>query len=711
MGTIQYREDSNEVVFAVVAVEKIYTHESLTFNNTVACEMVSKWKAGLKDDMDTRSDVYVLNNGCRKCSDDSDGYYWESTPGIRVGSLSRDCDVEKNGKWLCIYGVGSHEYQMVCTRLDIASADVGMLDKFDRGLQTNVQVFVDFDYAMAAHMTLTGAWKKEIWLKGLLAELGYELSLVAVIATGALGDRILQVVSNSKVFRLFNSRTRIVEENLHVQFSENTPNIEGSGTNWHFDIDALTKSMNYKPVAAGNQYIGNACTKACNDGQVKSYEWRYKTGKDYILLPMWHADPLFSQDSKSSPDAGFKPSEEEEKKDAEDLGNKDSEVSSTEDPRVNQKKDDNKLMLLIQNQAIEFLMIKKYAWNLETMVYSDDDEHVDADGLTMEQFRCIYALSSYSNTRYHKFNPVELNYWRLAFSTSNKKNDKEFGKKHGLFSLVQQRINHKDFQNYLFACFLSQEEPKKVIHALKDPRLLGLNSVYMNKKDERGIYDKDNRQDWLTRVHTKKKGLNHDREGIDYDEVFSPVARIEAIRLFLAYASFKDFVVYQMDVKSAFLYGNIEEELYVCQPPGFEDPYFPDRVSEMKDRQDFVYQKGQSQDKYVTEILKKFGFIDVKTASTPMETQKPLFKDEDGEEVDVHLYRSMIGLLMYLTSLRPNIMFAVCACARYQVNPKVSHLHAVKRIFSCCCLFLHALLILEFGAVVHCLYRLCHLAI
>ncbi|GJV22050.1 uncharacterized mitochondrial protein-like protein [Tanacetum coccineum] len=88
-----------------------------------------------------------------------------------------------------------------------------------------------------------------------------------------------------------------------------------------------------------------------------------------------------------------------------------------------------------------------------------------------------------------------------------------------------------------------------------------------------------------------------------------------------------------------------------------------------------------SQDKYVNEILKKFGFADVKTASTPMETQKHLLKDEDGEEVDVHLYRSMIGSLMYLTSSRPDIMFAVYACTRYQVNLKVSHLHAVKRIF------------------------------
>ncbi|GJX68386.1 hypothetical protein Tco_0304113 [Tanacetum coccineum] len=162
MGTIQYREDSNEAAFAVAAVEKIYAHESLTFNKTVAYEVISKWKVGLKDDMDAQSDVYVLSNGYKKCSDDSDGYYWESTP------------------------VGSQENQMVCTRLDKASADVGMLDKFDHGLQTDVQVFVDFDYAMAAYMTLIGAWKKKIWLKGLLAESGYELSLVAGIATGAL---------------------------------------------------------------------------------------------------------------------------------------------------------------------------------------------------------------------------------------------------------------------------------------------------------------------------------------------------------------------------------------------------------------------------------------------------------------------------------------------------------------------------------------------
>ncbi|GJU97314.1 putative ribonuclease H-like domain-containing protein [Tanacetum coccineum] len=106
---------------------------------------------------------------------------------------------------------------------------------------------------------------------------------------------------NSKAFRVFNSRTRIVEENLHVQFSENTPNIAGSGPNWLFDIDALTKSMNYKPVVAGNQSNGNAGTKACDD--VGKARMETVPGKDYILLPLWTVDPPFSQSSKNSPSA------------------------------------------------------------------------------------------------------------------------------------------------------------------------------------------------------------------------------------------------------------------------------------------------------------------------------------------------------------------------------------------------------------------------
>ncbi|GKA40701.1 putative ribonuclease H-like domain-containing protein [Tanacetum coccineum] len=101
-------------------------------------------------------------------------------------------------------------------------------------------------------------------------------------------------------------------------------------------------------------------------------------------------------------------------------------------------------------------------------------------------------------------------------------------------------------------------------------RAIGTKWVYRNKKDERGIVIK-NKARLVAQGYTQE-------EGIDYDEVFAPVARIEAIRLFLAYDSFKDFVVYQMDVKSSFLYGKIEEEVYVFQPPGFEDPDFLDKV-------------------------------------------------------------------------------------------------------------------------------------
>nr|GEZ92601.1 hypothetical protein [Tanacetum cinerariifolium] len=138
------------------------------------------------------------------------------------------------------------------------------------------------------------------------------------------------------------------------------------------------------------------------------------------------------------------------------------------------------------------------------------------------------------------------------------------------------------------------------------------------------------------------KGHTH-KEGIDYGEVFPLVARIEAIRLFLAYASFMGFMVYQMDVKSAFLYGTTKEEVYVCQPPRFEDPDYPNKVYKVvkalfglhealrawitsKAKQDGIF---ISQDKYVAEILRKFGLTDGKSANTPIDTEKPLLKDHD----------------------------------------------------------------------------------
>nr|GEV06283.1 putative ribonuclease H-like domain-containing protein [Tanacetum cinerariifolium] len=286
--------------------------------------------------------------------------------------------------------------------------------------------------------------------------------------------------------------------------------------------------------------------------------------------------------------------------------------------------------------------------------------------------------------------------------------------------------------------------------------------VYRNKKKESGIVVR-NKARLLAQGHRQE-------EKIDYDEVFAPVARIEAIRIFLAFASFMGFIVYQMHVKSAFLYGTIEEEVYVSQPLGFIDPQFPNKVYKVEkalyglhqapkagyetlstfllqnryrrgiidktlfirtDKDDIMlvqvyvddiifgstkkslcdefealthkrFQMSSmgeltfflglqvkqseegiflSQDKYVAGILKKFDFSFVRTTSTSIETQKPLVKDEEAADVDVHLYRSMIRSLMYLIASRPDIMFVVCACSRFQVTPKLSHLHVVKRIF------------------------------
>ncbi|GJZ25283.1 putative ribonuclease H-like domain-containing protein [Tanacetum coccineum] len=226
----------------------------------------------------------------------------------------------------------------------------------------------------------------------------------------------------------------------------------------------------------------------------------------------------------------------------------------------------------------------------------------------------------------------------------------------------------------------------------RDKWAIGTKWVFRNKKDERGIVVK-NKARLVAQGHTQE-------EGIDYDEVFAPVARIEAIRLFLAYASFKDFVVYQMDVKSAFLYGKIEEEVYVCQPPGFEDLHFPNKVYKVEKALYGLHQAPRAWYETLSTYLLDNGFhrgqinktlfirrhkddiMLIKTASkTQLETNKPLTKDEEAKNVDAHLYRSMIGSLMYLTAFRQDIMFAVCACARFQVTPKTSHLHVVKRIF------------------------------
>ncbi|GJU90540.1 putative ribonuclease H-like domain-containing protein [Tanacetum coccineum] len=232
-----------------------------------------------------------------------------------------------------------------------------------------------------------------------------------------------------------------------------------------------------------------------------------------------------------------------------------------------------------------------------------------------------------------------------------------------------------------------------------EKRAIGTKWAFKNKKNERGIMIR-NKARLVAQGYTQE-------EGIDYDELFSPVARIEAIRLFLRWLHLKDFAGFDapnfpdrvftevktastpMETQKPLLKDKDGEEVLDRKSTTGGCQFLGSRLISWQCKKQTVVANsiieaeyvaassccGQkedgifiSQDKYVTGILKNFCFTNVKTVSTPMETQKLLLKDEDGEEVDVHLYRSMIGLLMYLTSSRTDIMFAVCACARYQIH-------------------------------------------
>ncbi|GJU59948.1 putative ribonuclease H-like domain-containing protein [Tanacetum coccineum] len=348
--------------------------------------------------------------------------------------------------------------------------------------------------------------------------------------------------------------------------------------------------------------------------------------------------------------------------------------------------------------------------------YDDENVGAVADFNNMDD---TINVSPIPTLRIHKNHPKDqiLGDPKSAVQTRGKI-QKASSAQQALVSYIskQNRTNHKDHQNCLLACFLSQEEPKNISQALQDEswveamqeellqfklqkvwilvdlpsgkKAIGTKWVFKNKRDERSIVVKN-------KARLVAQGFRQE-EGIDYDEVFAPVARIEAIRLFLAFASYMGFTVYQMDVKSAFLYGTIEEEVYVHQPPGFVDPAHPNKVYKVIKALYGLHQAPRAWYETLSSFLMENGFrrgtidktlfikkkkSDIIIATTPIESNKPLIKDEDGKDLDVHVYRFMIGSLMYLSASRPDIMFAVCACARFQVTPKALHLIAVKRIF------------------------------
>ncbi|GKC95116.1 putative ribonuclease H-like domain-containing protein [Tanacetum coccineum] len=446
--------------------------------------------------------------------------------------------------------------------------------------------------------------------------------------------------------------------------------------------------MNYVPVVAGtnsNDYVGTKESVGTGHSSKDT-----GSSQDYILMPLWKDGSLFGYSSKNASNDEPQPSSNAGKKDVEGVS-QESGINDQERPK-NNTQNVNPARPSINTASTN---VNTCSLNINTvslivttalLVATHADFFGDETELDISYITTAYLVPSTPNRRIHKDYSLDHvigdKVWTLV--------DLPYGK-----------------------------------------RAIGTKWVYRNKKDERGIVIR-NKARLVAQGYTQE-------EGIDYDE-------------------------------SAFLYGKIEEEVYVCQPLGFEDLEFPNRVYKVEKALyslhqapkawyetlstylwDNRFQRGQidktlfikrvkgdillvqvyvddiifgstrnemftefkkmmhktfqmsfigeltfflglqvtqkddgifiSQDKYVDEILKKFGFSTIKTASTPIETSKLLLKDVEAEDVDVYLYRSMIGSLMYLTASRLDIMFIICICARFQVTPKVSHLHAVKRIF------------------------------
>ncbi|GJR85370.1 putative ribonuclease H-like domain-containing protein [Tanacetum coccineum] len=477
---------------------------------------------------------------------------------------------------------------------------------------------------------------------------------------------------NSKAFRVFNSQTRKVEENLHVNFLENKPKWNQTNKN------------------AGPQEA-NGSTSLKQSVDAGQFEEKNVSTPQYIMFPLW-----------SSISSSYKRSDENDTAD-----------DSTGESPVQKPASENEQAL--KNVLDKMMDQEKEATKQSDAVRKEFEAQWDRHNL-------LGKATKASNT--NSFNTVSTPVNAASASRTYNDAGSSFVPLGGSFPDDPLMPDLEDTAKRLISTTWN----------LQLLRLIGTKWVYRNKKDERGIIVRN-------KARLVAQGYKQE-EGIDYDEVFALVARIEAIRLFLAYASLMNFLVYQMAVKSTFLYDTIKEEVYVCQPRGFVDLEFPEKVYKVQKALYGLHQahrawyetpstylldngffRGQinktlfikrvkgdillvqmssmreltfllglqvkqkedeisiSQDKYVGKILKKFGFSSIRTASTPMETNKALTKDKDGEDVDIHLYRSMIGSLMYLTSSRPDIMFSVCACSRFQVQPKVSHLNAVKRIF------------------------------
>nr|GEY73142.1 putative ribonuclease H-like domain-containing protein [Tanacetum cinerariifolium] len=522
---------------------------------------------------------------------------------------------------------------------------------------------------------------------------------------------------NSKTFRVFNSRTRIVQETLHVNFLENKPNLAGSGPIWLFDIDSLTRTMNYQTVIAGNQT--NPSADAAFDD--KEHDFDAKKLESKVIVSPSSSAQLRKQDDKTKKEAKGKSHVESfigyrdlnaEFEDCSDNSSNEVNVAGSIVPTVGQNSfnSTNTFSAAGPSNAAVSPTYEKSSFidasqlpddpdmpELEDITYSDDEDVVGAKA-NFNNLESSIPVSLILTTRIHKDHPVSPIIGDLSSTTQTRSMTRVVKDQGGLLQMF-----NDDFHTCMFACFLSQEEPKRVHQALKYPSWI------------------EAMQEELLQFKMQKVwvlvDLPHEKRAIGFEDPDHPDKVYKVVKVLYGLhqapkAWYESLATYLLE--NGFQRGTIDQTLFIKKQKGdilLVQIYVDDIIfgatnkdlcksfeNLMKDKFQMssigeltfflglqVKQKKAgiftSQDKYVVEILRKFGLTEGKSASTPIDTEKPLLKDFDGEDVDVHTYRSMIGSLMYLTLLRPDIMFVVCACARFQVTPKSSHLHAVKRIF------------------------------
>ncbi|GKD58707.1 putative ribonuclease H-like domain-containing protein [Tanacetum coccineum] len=282
---------------------------------------------------------------------------------------------------------------------------------------------------------------------------------------------------NSKAFRVFNTRTRKIEENMHIKFLENKSNVAGSGPEWLFDIDSLTKSMNYELVTTGNQTNGDVgIEKNVNAGQAGLEK---ASDHEYILLPLMPSNSPLSLSTQSSDD---KDTDEVPGKGDDDV-NKVSRIDDQE--RTDSSTQDVNTIRPSINTAIAIINTSSLNINTASPIpndpsmpsleetgifygtYDDEDMGAEAD---LNNLETTMNVSHIPTTRIHKDHPKDQIIRDLNLETQTRRMI-SFSEENAMISYInkQRRTNHKDYQNCLFAYFLSQKEPKKMIQALTDP--------------------------------------------------------------------------------------------------------------------------------------------------------------------------------------------------------------------------------------------------